>query len=63
MQNITVGRYDHESITKDYAGWIEGCRSDGSSWILWLDGEGSPAEFWGRREDSGAVIGEPVLLT
>lgn len=63
MQNITIGRYDHESITMDYAGWVEGIRNDGSTWIMWLDENGSPTQYFACRDADGGVEGEPVLLT
>lgn len=62
MQNITIGRYDHESITQSWTGWIEGAREDGSTWILYLDEHGSPRMYWGRRDEAGGVIGDPVEL-
>lgn len=49
-------------IVHSYAGWVEGVREDGSSWILWLDENASPVMYYGRRESDGAVIGEPVTL-
>lgn len=45
-----------------HAGWIEGVRDDESTWIMYLDAEGSPRCFWARRELDGGVIGEPTLL-
>lgn len=63
LQNITIGRYAHESVTREWAGWIEGIRVDGSTWILYLDEHGSPCMYWAQRErDCGAVVGEPVAL-
>lgn len=75
MQNITIGRYsDREGIVhrdedgaiarieKTHAGWIEGIRDDGSTWIMWLDAEGGPCVYWGRREPDGGVIGEGIPL-
>lgn len=62
MQRITIERYpDSEQL--GYAGFIEGTRDDGSTWIMWLDDAGSPAVFWGQREPDGAVIGEGVDLS
>lgn len=67
MQRITIGRYrQSDGITEPasaYAGWIEGVRDDGSEWILYLDTEGSPQEFWGQRDADGAVRGESVDLS
>ena len=75
MQNITIGRYDSQSgivhrdesgeithIEQNYAGWIEGVRDDGSTWIMWLDAAGSPEIYWARREPSGGVIGDGIPL-
>lgn len=62
MQNITIGRYDHESITREYAGWIEGTRTDGTGWIIWLDADGSPIQYHASRDSSGAVLGDPIDL-
>lgn len=64
---ITRVHYDGDtevrrSVDKAYAGWIEGIRDDGSTWILWLDDKGGPVSYWGRREESGAVIGGPIDL-
>ena len=64
-----VTRVHHEgdievsrTVTRDYAGWIEGTRDDGSTWIMWLDANANPTVYWGRREESGAVIGDPINL-
>ncbi|MFE3052346.1 hypothetical protein [Nocardia sp. NPDC059239] len=62
MKNIRVERYAHPSITSDWSGLIEGERSDGSRWILFLDENGSPELFWAQREDNGATIGDPIQL-
>ena len=74
MQNITIGRYtpaEKSDLTVPegsvdvadlYAGWIEGTRADGSTWILWLDANGSPDVFWAQRDAGGGVIGDPVIL-
>lgn len=72
MSNITIGRYDgcltihadgsESPLTETWAGWIEGEDSGGKSWIVWLDGSGRPALYWPEREESGAVVGEPVKL-
>ena len=59
MSNIKVGRYTHESVTKNYAGWIE---PDDRSWIIYTDAEGRPAVYFPRREPSGAVIGKGIRL-
>ncbi|WP_109527243.1 MULTISPECIES: hypothetical protein [Nocardia] len=65
--NITKVHYDGDGevsreVVHSYAGWVEGVREDGSSWILWLDEDASPVAFYGRREADGAVIGEPIEL-
>jgi hypothetical protein len=59
MSNITIGRYDHESITKDYAGYIE--PSD-KSWIIWLDADGKPCLYYPERDTDGGVTGEGINL-
>lgn len=77
MQNITIGRYGlgdfthlqtedgtpAEKIAAQFAGWIEGTRDDGSTWIMYLDAHGGPETFWAQREEDGAVIGDPIILT
>lgn len=72
MQNITIGRYKPSGrelpegvhdVCESYDGWIEGVRDDGSSWIMWLDAHGNPESFSARRDETGAVIGEPIDLT
>lgn len=72
MSNITIGRYDgcsqtlpdgiERPLTETWAGWVEGEANDGSSWIVYLDAAGRPALYWPQREESGAVVGEPVRL-
>lgn len=77
MQNITIGRYKPtdpsllrtlgtskiiHDVADYFSGWIEGTREDGSAWILWLDENGSPSQFWAQRDDDGAVIGDPITL-
>lgn len=59
MSNLTIGRYDHESITKDFAGYIEPAEK---SWIIYLDADGKPALYWPKRDADGGVIGDPVEL-
>lgn len=39
MSNIKVGRYDHHSITVDYAGWIEPAGALGVAFDWWGDAE------------------------
>lgn len=45
-----------------YAGWIEGVRDDGSSWIMWLDAQGNPEIFWAQRDADGGIVGDPIML-
>lgn len=59
MPSITIGRYDHESITQNYAGWIEPADR---SWIIYTDADGKPAVYYPTREASGAVVGDGILL-
>lgn len=59
LSSITIGRYGHESITNDFAGWVEPADK---SWILYLDATGKPAAFYAEREPSGAVIGDGVVF-
>lgn len=78
MQNITIGRYKTSDDTHNlghlgsitipvssvFDGWIEGVRDDGSKWIMWLDALGNPLIYFGQRDaESGAVEGEPVVLS
>lgn len=77
MNRITIGRYNKAiaelpfigplakalRIEEMVSGWIEGVRDDGTEWIMWLDAAGSPAFYWPTRDESGGVIGEPVLLS
>lgn len=46
-----------------HAGWIEGVRDDGTTWIMYMDAGGSPECFWPIRDESGAVSGDPVILS
>ena len=76
MQNITIGRYQRgdfahlqtedgtpaDDIAAHYAGYIEGVRDDGTTWIMYLDAAGSPEIYWGRRDPDGGVIGDGVPL-
>jgi hypothetical protein len=59
MPNLTIGRYDHESITKEWAGWIEPADR---SWIIYTDADGKPSLYFAAREADGAVIGDGVKL-
>lgn len=46
-----------------HAGWIEGVRDDGTTWIMFMDAHGSPECFWARRESNGGVIGDGIDLS
>ena len=59
MGNVKIGRYEHESVTKEFSGWIE---PDDKSWIIWLDENGKPATYFASREPGGAVVGLGVAL-
>jgi hypothetical protein len=59
MSTLTIGRYEHESITKDYAGYIEPADK---SWIIYLDADGKPSVYYPEREADGAVIGDGITL-
>jgi hypothetical protein len=61
MRKIVTGRYDNPGES-GYAGWVEGTRDDGTSWILFIDENSSPAEFFAQRDESGAILGEAVAL-
>lgn len=62
MRRITVERYD-DAKPAGYSGLIEGMRDDGTTWIMWLDSEGDPLLYFAHRDESGAVIGDPILLS
>lgn len=67
MSNITIGRYDGlvpagVDETSPWSGWVEGEDASGKSWIIYLDGASRPALYWPEREESGAVVGEPIKL-
>jgi hypothetical protein len=66
--NVKIGRYEprdtmtHEqeaSGIRVFTGWIEPADR---SWIVYLGQDGVPALYWGEREESGAVVGDPVVL-
>ncbi|MFF8327860.1 hypothetical protein ACH49M_21375 [Rhodococcus qingshengii] len=63
MQCIAIGRHEHESVTREYADWIEGIRNDGSTWIMWLDENGSPTQSFAHRDVDGGIEGEAVALS
>ncbi len=52
MQNIKVGRYEHETLTCDWQGWIE---PDDLSWIAFIQADGVPIVFLDRDSITGAV--------
>ena len=52
MQNITVGRYNHTSVTEHWQGWIE---PDDLSWIAFVKADGAPIVFLDRDSVTGAV--------
>lgn len=59
MGNVKIGRYEHESVTKEFAGYIE---PDDRSWIIWLDANGKPALYYSERDASGGVTGLGIRL-
>ena len=59
MSNLKIGRYSHESVSSEYAGYIE---PDDKSWIIWLGADGKPALYFAEREPGGAVVGLGVHL-
>lgn len=59
MREIVTGRY--ESVD-GYAGWIKGTRDDGTKWMLLIDEDGSPAEFYGTFDESGLPLVDPIDL-
>ncbi len=61
MQRVEIGRYTVPAES-GYAGYIEGTRDDGTTWIMFMDEAGSPALFWPTREQTGAVVGDPIKL-
>lgn len=58
---ISIERYINPKEVGS-VGLVEGVREDGSSWIVFLDADGSPECFWGLRDECGGVIGDPILL-
>ena len=63
MRTITIGRYTLDgSEPRTFTGYVEGLSNSGQSWIVYLDDDGLPALYWPRREESGAVIGQPIDL-
>lgn len=67
MQNITIERYG-ETEAKDlatgrgFSACIYGKDDTDRGWIFWLDETGRPCVYYGAREESGAVLGQPVDL-
>lgn len=59
MSNINIERY---AAGINYTGLIEGVGDDGVGWIIFLGADGRPSLYYAAREESGAVIGEPVSL-
>ncbi len=57
MGNIQIRRYS--VLESDYDGYIE---PDDRSWIIYLDITGKPALYWPERDETGAVVGEPLFL-
>lgn len=55
-----VASDDPELAARGYTGWIA---DNAETWIIFLGPDGRPALYWPNREESGAVIGEPVELT
>lgn len=53
MLDIKVGRYRHESITKDWQGWIEPADR---SWIMFVAADGTPKVYLNRDPVTGAVL-------
>lgn len=62
-ENTTGTVYVAVDVADVFDGWIEGVRDDGSTWIMWLDSSGNPTVFYPQREESGAVIGDPIDLS
>jgi hypothetical protein len=52
----------HGFVEDFCSGLIEGERDDGTTWIMFLDQNGSPECFWARRDEGGGVLGDPILL-
>lgn len=52
MQNIIVGRYNHESLTVDWQGWIE---PQDLSWIAFIKADGTPQVYLNRDPITGSV--------
>lgn len=59
MSTLTIGRYQHESITESYAGYIEPADA---SWIIYLGPDGKPAVYYPERGPDGAVVGAGIRL-
>lgn len=59
MGNVKIGRYEHESVSKEFSGWIE---PEDKSWIIWLNADGKPTVYYPERDEDGGVIGEGIPL-
>lgn len=53
MTNIKVGRYTHDSVTRDWQGWIEPADQ---TWIMFIAADGTPTVFLNRDPETGAVL-------
>lgn len=62
IHSDAAGNGISRSIERTHAGWIEGTRDDGSTWVMFLDAAGSPEVYWARRDELGGVIGDAVSL-
>jgi hypothetical protein len=60
MRSILIGHYEDNP---NFSGWVEGTRNDGTRWIMYLDETGSPVEYFGYRDESGAILGDPIDLS
>lgn len=63
MTNVKIGRYDDPTVAAEFPGYIEGTADDGSTWIIWLGSDGKPSTYYPHRDQDGAVIGDPILLS
>lgn len=60
VTDIKIGRYDPDlNPDLDYGGWVE---DENQTWILFLDREGRPSQYYAQRDEQGGVTSEPVLL-
>jgi len=57
---VLIGEYANKSEGLGVIGWVEpACKNP--RWILWFDDKGD-AVLYTEREDSGAVIGDPLRI-